>query len=86
MTDDLLTTHNSHSQHVAVKIFDVTVNSMADERTASTMNWLNSALRSSLKSSTIVSQVQVWQWALMDPERVHAVPPFLPPPSHCPVP
>ncbi|KAG1852383.1 hypothetical protein C8R48DRAFT_724684, partial [Suillus tomentosus] len=46
---------------------------MADERTASTMNWLNSALRSSLKSSTIVSQVQVRQWALMDPERVRAV-------------
>ncbi|KAG2112789.1 hypothetical protein BD769DRAFT_1491673 [Suillus cothurnatus] len=43
---------------------------MADECTASTMNWLNSALRSSLKSSTIVNQVQVWQWALMDPEHV----------------
>jgi len=64
----------SHSQHFAVKIFDVTVNSMADERTASTMNWLNSALRSSLKSSTIVSQVQVRQWALMDPERTKRPP------------
>ncbi|KAG2084657.1 hypothetical protein BD769DRAFT_1537427 [Suillus cothurnatus] len=49
---------------------------MADERTASTMNWLNSALRSSLKSSTIVDQVQVRQRALMDPERVCVVLPF----------
>ncbi|KAG0693763.1 hypothetical protein DFH29DRAFT_1006957 [Suillus ampliporus] len=72
--------------HFTVKIFDVIVNSMADERTASMMNWLNSALCSSLKSSTIVSQVQVQQWALMDPERVRTVPLFLPPPSHCPVP
>ncbi|KAG1822468.1 uncharacterized protein BJ212DRAFT_1476895 [Suillus subaureus] len=60
--------------YFAVKNFDVTVNSMADERTASTMNWLNSALRSSLKSSTIVSQVQVRQWALMDPERTKRPP------------
>ncbi|OJA11199.1 hypothetical protein AZE42_12713 [Rhizopogon vesiculosus] len=40
-----------------------------DEQTALTVTWLNSALRSSQKSSTIVGQVQIRQWALMDPER-----------------
>ncbi|OJA10269.1 hypothetical protein AZE42_13567 [Rhizopogon vesiculosus] len=42
---------------------------MADERTASTVTWLNSALRSSQESSTMVGQVQIRQWALMGPER-----------------
>ncbi|KAG1801970.1 hypothetical protein EV424DRAFT_385433 [Suillus variegatus] len=42
---------------------------MADEWTASTITWLKSTLRSSQKSSTLVSQVQVRQWALMDPKR-----------------
>lgn len=69
-------TCDSDLQFFAVKIFDITVNSMADERTASTMNWLNSALRSSQKSSTIINQVQIRQWALMNPERVCTVFPF----------
>ncbi|KAG1811642.1 hypothetical protein EV424DRAFT_1557871 [Suillus variegatus] len=56
-------------QYFAVKLFDITVNSMADERTASTITWLNSTLRTSQKSSTLVSQVQVRQWALMGPKR-----------------
>src|SRR5882757_8959315 len=34
------------------------------------VTWLNSALRSSRKSSTIVGQVQIRQWSLIDPERV----------------
>ncbi|OAX39633.1 hypothetical protein K503DRAFT_799488 [Rhizopogon vinicolor AM-OR11-026] len=55
--------------YFAVKFFEITVNSMADERTASTVTWLNSALRSSQKGSTIIGQVQIRQWALMDPER-----------------
>ena len=42
-------------QFFAVKIFSITVNSIADERTASTITWLNSALR---------------QWYLMSPENV----------------
>jgi len=43
---------------------------MADERTASTITWLNSALRSSQKSATLINQVQIRQWALMNPDRV----------------
>ncbi|KAG2055811.1 hypothetical protein BDR06DRAFT_1006648 [Suillus hirtellus] len=61
--------------YFAVKLFDITVNSMADERMASTITWLNSMLCSSQKSSTLVSQVQVRQWALMDPKH-DLVPPF----------
>ncbi|KIO12119.1 hypothetical protein M404DRAFT_125129 [Pisolithus tinctorius Marx 270] len=56
--------------YFAVKLLVVTVNSMADEHTASTVTWLNSALRSSQKSSTIINQVQVRQWAMMDPKQV----------------
>ncbi|KIM56279.1 hypothetical protein SCLCIDRAFT_29720 [Scleroderma citrinum Foug A] len=52
----------------ATKLFDITVNSMADERTASTMSWLNSALRNAQKSATLINQVQVRQWALMNPD------------------
>ncbi|KAG2061180.1 hypothetical protein BDR06DRAFT_840026, partial [Suillus hirtellus] len=54
----------------AVKLFDITVNLMADEQMASTITWLNSTLCSLQKSSTLVSQVQVRQWALMDPKHV----------------
>ena len=43
---------------------------MADERTASTMSWLNSALRNAQKSATLINQVQVRQWALMNPDHV----------------
>jgi len=32
---------------------------MADERTASTITWLNSALCSSQKSATLINQVQI---------------------------
>ncbi|KAG6371133.1 hypothetical protein JVT61DRAFT_9896 [Boletus reticuloceps] len=39
---------------------------MADERTALTMTWLNSAIRSSQKCLTLINQVQIRQWALMD--------------------
>ncbi|KAI6143942.1 hypothetical protein BKA82DRAFT_4017174 [Pisolithus tinctorius] len=56
--------------YFAVKLLVVTVNSMADEHTASTVTWLNSALRSSQKSSTIINQVQVRQWAMMDPKQI----------------
>ncbi|KAG9316020.1 hypothetical protein JVU11DRAFT_3682 [Chiua virens] len=55
-------------QFLATKLFAITVNSMADERTASTMTWLNSALRSSQKSSTLINQVQVRQSILMEQE------------------
>jgi hypothetical protein len=40
---------------------------MADERTASVITWMNSALRSRMKASTIIRQVQIRQWYLMDP-------------------
>ena len=54
----------------AVKIFSITVNSMADERTASTITWLNSALRNRQKSVTLINQVQIRQWYTMSPENV----------------
>jgi hypothetical protein len=54
----------------AVKIFSITVNSMADERTASTITWLNSALRNRQKSTTLINQVQIRQWHLMNTEDV----------------
>jgi hypothetical protein len=41
---------------------------MADERTASVITWMNSALRSRMKASTIIRQVQIRQWYLMDPQ------------------
>ncbi|KIM57247.1 hypothetical protein SCLCIDRAFT_1219592 [Scleroderma citrinum Foug A] len=46
--------------YFATKLFDISVNSMADERTASTMSWLNTALRNSQKSSTLINQIQIW--------------------------
>ncbi|KAG2134814.1 hypothetical protein DEU56DRAFT_404574 [Suillus clintonianus] len=41
---------------------------MADERTASTMTWLNSALRNRQKSTTLINQVQIRQWHFMNAE------------------
>ena len=55
------------------------VNSMADEWTASTMIWLNSAIQSSKKSSMLINQVQVWQWLLMGKQQVQQLPILL----HC---
>ncbi|EIW74896.1 hypothetical protein CONPUDRAFT_159670 [Coniophora puteana RWD-64-598 SS2] len=51
--------------YLAKKIFDISVNSMADERTASTMAWMNSPHRNAQKSSTLVNQIQIRQWDLM---------------------
>ena len=50
--------------------FSITVNSIADERTASTITWLNSALRNRQKSVTLINQVQIRQWYTMSPENV----------------
>ncbi|KAG2112346.1 uncharacterized protein F5147DRAFT_744584 [Suillus discolor] len=53
-----------------VKIFSITVNSMADECAASTITWLNSALCNRQKSTTLINQVQIRQWHLMTLENV----------------
>ncbi|KAG8916499.1 hypothetical protein FRC02_003799 [Tulasnella sp. 418] len=46
----------------AIKIFSAFPTSMADERTASTMGWLNSPRRNRMKASTIVANAQVREY------------------------
>ncbi|KAL0959189.1 hypothetical protein HGRIS_014470 [Hohenbuehelia grisea] len=45
--------------HCAIRIYSMTPNSMADERTASVFTWLNSAKRSAMKGSTLVRLAQL---------------------------
>ncbi|KAH9913486.1 hypothetical protein B0H21DRAFT_857827 [Amylocystis lapponica] len=47
---------------LAIKIFSVVPNSMADERTASTFTWINRPLRSRQHLDTMVSQTQIRQY------------------------
>ncbi|KII84265.1 hypothetical protein PLICRDRAFT_358654 [Plicaturopsis crispa FD-325 SS-3] len=47
--------------HLAIRLFAMTPNSMADERTASEFTWLNSARRSRQHGSTIVRMAQLRQ-------------------------
>ncbi|KAL5476496.1 hypothetical protein ACEPAI_3353 [Sanghuangporus weigelae] len=49
---------------LARSLFELLPNSMADERTASTMNWFNSPLRNKQDASTIVRMMTVRQWYL----------------------
>ncbi|KAG1803319.1 hypothetical protein EV424DRAFT_1351541 [Suillus variegatus] len=49
----------SHCQYFAVKLFNITVNLMADERTASTITWLNSTLRTLQKSSNFYLKAEI---------------------------
>ena len=49
-------------QHLAVKLFSIVPNSMADERTVSVFTWLNSRLRSAQSVGTLVEQTQIRQW------------------------
>jgi hypothetical protein len=48
-------------KYLAIKLFSMTPNSMADERTASTFSWFNSPYRSSQKPSTLVRFAQLRQ-------------------------
>ncbi|KAH9936967.1 ribonuclease H-like domain-containing protein, partial [Amylocystis lapponica] len=47
---------------LAIKLFSIMPNSMAEERTASTFTWLNRALRSRQHLDTIVAQTQIRQY------------------------
>ncbi|KAG2060034.1 hypothetical protein BDR06DRAFT_1003087 [Suillus hirtellus] len=59
---------------LAVQIFVLVSNSMADERTGSTFTWLNSPLCSQQQVKTLVRTVQIRSWYKHDPS-VHAPPP-----------
>ncbi|KIJ56071.1 hypothetical protein M422DRAFT_239273 [Sphaerobolus stellatus SS14] len=47
---------------LAIKIFSIFPNSMADERTASTMTWFNSAVRNRQDVSNLINMVQIRQY------------------------
>ncbi|KAJ3512736.1 hypothetical protein NMY22_g15246 [Coprinellus aureogranulatus] len=47
---------------LACKIFSCLINSMPDERTNSTITWLNSAVRGSQNAETIQDHVMIRQW------------------------
>lgn len=49
-------------QFLAVKLFSIVPNSMADERTVSVFTWLNSRLRNAQGVGTLVEQTQIRQW------------------------
>ena len=51
-------------QFLAIRIYSATVNSMADERTASNFTWFNSGLRNRQNVSTLTWMIQIRQWAL----------------------
>ncbi|KAG9110107.1 hypothetical protein FRC07_008235 [Ceratobasidium sp. 392] len=58
--------------YFALKLFSITPNSMADERTVSAFGWLNSALRSRQDVATIVRQTQIRQFYAWDKEKHEA--------------
>jgi hypothetical protein len=49
---------------LAIKLFSITVNSMADERTNSTLTWFNSPLRGRQDVQTIRDMLQVGQYSI----------------------
>ncbi|KZP05714.1 hypothetical protein FIBSPDRAFT_709089, partial [Athelia psychrophila] len=53
---------------LAIKLFSVLPISMEDERTVSTITWLNSAARSSQEVSTLKKTIQIRQWHRRQPE------------------
>ncbi|KAG1822441.1 uncharacterized protein BJ212DRAFT_1296505 [Suillus subaureus] len=55
----------------AVKMFSITISWMANECTASTATWCSSALCNHQTSTTLINQVQIQQWHLMNHENVH---------------
>ncbi|KAH9916556.1 hypothetical protein B0H21DRAFT_770539 [Amylocystis lapponica] len=60
---------------LAVKLYSVVPNSMADERTASTFTWINSPSRNRQLLETMVSQTQIRQYYRSMPKvRKHADP------------
>ena len=49
---------------LAIKIYSICPDSMADEHTASTITWFNSAVRNRQEVSTLIDMVQVRQYEL----------------------
>ncbi|KAJ3885653.1 ribonuclease H-like domain-containing protein [Lentinula edodes] len=60
--------------YLAVKIFSITINSMADERTNSMITWFNSPYRGRQTSQTVESMVMVGQWYRRHDEASKVVP------------
>ncbi|OJT07823.1 hypothetical protein TRAPUB_1283 [Trametes pubescens] len=59
--------HHRHARvlaMLAIKLYSVAVNSMAEERTVSTFTWFNSRLRNNQQVQTLVDMIQVRQWYL----------------------
>jgi hypothetical protein len=55
-------------QALAIKLYSVTVVSMADERTMSVVTWLNSARHSRQHISTVADHVKIRAWHRYNPE------------------
>ncbi|KAJ3931470.1 MAG: hypothetical protein NXY57DRAFT_1039174 [Lentinula lateritia] len=60
--------------YLAVKIFSITINSMADERTNSMITWFNSPYQGHQTSQTVESMVMVGQWYRRHDEASKVVP------------
>jgi hypothetical protein len=56
---------------LAIKINSVMVNSMVDERTMSTISWLNAAKRNRQEVNSIKEQIIIRQWHRWNPDVVH---------------
>lgn len=55
-------------QNLARSLFEILPNSMCDERTASTFNWLNSTRRNKQDASTLVRLTTIRDWYRYKPE------------------
>ncbi|EPQ56401.1 hypothetical protein GLOTRDRAFT_138137 [Gloeophyllum trabeum ATCC 11539] len=55
---------------LAVKIYSISVNSMADERSVSTVTWLSQGHRSTMSIGTLNNNIAIRQWERWDPETI----------------
>ena len=68
-------------QMLAIKLYSLAVNSMAEERTISTFTWLNSNLRNGQHAKTLVDMVQIRQWYMYQVRTIMMRPILRPYPS-----
>lgn len=61
-----VTALTSNNQAIADKLYSVVPTSVADERTASVITWINSPKRARMHISTIFAQAQIRQWRQSD--------------------
>ncbi|THU88268.1 hypothetical protein K435DRAFT_803641 [Dendrothele bispora CBS 962.96] len=54
--------HSSYKQYLAMKIYSMCVNSMADERTASTFTWMTPATHNSMSVNTMGAKTMIYQF------------------------